>query len=98
MRHQDIIVIGAGGLQAGFYAAGECTGMGGREKALVEGAIAGHAAIGNHDAVRALWPQRARWQRFADAVQRSFALPASLKQLPRHDTLAAADGGLGFKP
>ena len=71
----------------GVYAAGECTGIGGSEKALVEGAIAGHAAIGNHDAARALWPQRARWQSFADAVQRSFALPASLKQLPRHDTL-----------
>ncbi|NVZ80142.1 FAD/NAD(P)-binding oxidoreductase, partial [Pseudomonas gingeri] len=31
---------------ADHYAAGECTGFGGSELALVEGAIAGHAAVG----------------------------------------------------
>ncbi|HJR33198.1 MAG TPA: FAD/NAD(P)-binding oxidoreductase, partial [Pseudomonas sp.] len=33
--------------RADHYAAGECTGFGGSELALVEGAIAGHAAVGD---------------------------------------------------
>ena len=36
------------------YAAGECTGFGGSELALVEGAIAGHAAVDERDAARRL--------------------------------------------
>ncbi|MFO6379655.1 FAD/NAD(P)-binding oxidoreductase, partial [Pseudomonas aeruginosa] len=48
------------------YAAGECTGFGGSELALVEGAIAGHAAVDERDAARRLWPRRRRWQGFAD--------------------------------
>ncbi|MGN2261407.1 FAD/NAD(P)-binding oxidoreductase, partial [Pseudomonas aeruginosa] len=40
------------------YAAGECTGFGGSELALVEGAIAGHAAVDERDAARRLWPRR----------------------------------------
>ncbi|MBN0063601.1 FAD/NAD(P)-binding oxidoreductase, partial [Pseudomonas aeruginosa] len=42
------------------YAAGECTGFGGSELALVEGAIAGHAAVDERDAARRLWPRRRR--------------------------------------
>ncbi|MGX4728692.1 NAD(P)/FAD-dependent oxidoreductase, partial [Pseudomonas corrugata] len=47
------------------YAAGECTGFGGSELALVEGAIAGHAAVGDTALAQRLWPRRERWQGFA---------------------------------
>ncbi|MDP3815059.1 FAD/NAD(P)-binding oxidoreductase [Pseudomonas sp.] len=73
--------------QADIYAAGECTGFGGSELALVEGAIAGHSAVGTREAAQRLWPQRRRWQSFADALQRAFALRPALKQLAAPDTL-----------
>ncbi|TRX73455.1 NAD(P)/FAD-dependent oxidoreductase [Pseudomonas mangiferae] len=69
------------------YAAGECTGFGGSELALVEGAIAGHAAVGEQTQARRLFPRRQRWQRFADALARDFALDPRLKTLARPDTL-----------
>jgi NADPH-dependent 2,4-dienoyl-CoA reductase/sulfur reductase-like enzyme len=69
------------------YAAGECTGFGGSELALIEGRIAGLAVIGRHDQARALWPQRERWQRFADRLNRAFALAPAIKQLAGPDTL-----------
>ncbi|VVN02700.1 FAD/NAD(P)-binding oxidoreductase [Pseudomonas fluorescens] len=73
--------------QAGHYAAGECTGFGGSELALVEGAIAGHAAVGNIAAARQLRPRRARWQGFAKALNRAFSLDPQLKSLAQADTL-----------
>ncbi|WP_433736105.1 FAD-dependent oxidoreductase [Pseudomonas putida] len=69
------------------FAAGECTGFGGSELALVEGAIAGHAAVGNTEAARQLWPRRARWQGFARALNNAFRLDPQLKALARADTL-----------
>ncbi|WLI15624.1 MULTISPECIES: FAD/NAD(P)-binding oxidoreductase [Pseudomonas] len=69
------------------YAAGECTGFGGSELALVEGAIAGHAAVGDLEAARQLWPRRARWQGFAKALNQAFVLDPQLKSLARPDTL-----------
>jgi NADPH-dependent 2,4-dienoyl-CoA reductase/sulfur reductase-like enzyme len=71
----------------GVYAAGECTGFGGSERALVQGAIAGHAATGQVPAAQALHPQLARWENFAQALQRSFTLNEALKVLPRPDSL-----------
>jgi NADPH-dependent 2,4-dienoyl-CoA reductase/sulfur reductase-like enzyme len=73
--------------RADHYAAGECTGFGGSELALVEGAIAGHAAVGNTHAARALWPRRARWQGFAKALNHAFTLDPQLKSLAQADTL-----------
>ena len=72
---------------AGIYAAGESTGFGGSEKALVEGAIAGHAAVGERDAAQRLWPQRQRWHGFARALNGAFALGDAVKNLARPDTL-----------
>ncbi|MDD1016768.1 NAD(P)/FAD-dependent oxidoreductase [Pseudomonas rubra] len=69
------------------YAAGECTGFGGSERALVEGAIAGHAAVGNRQAAQRLWHRRARWQGFANALNTAFALDPALKSLADSDTL-----------
>jgi NADPH-dependent 2,4-dienoyl-CoA reductase/sulfur reductase-like enzyme len=72
---------------ADHYAAGECTGFGGSELALVEGAIAGHAAVGNTAAARQLWPRRTRWQGFAKALNNAFSLSPHLKSLAQADTL-----------
>lgn len=69
------------------YAAGECTGFGGSELALVEGRIAGFAAIGANDQARRLCSERKRWQRFADRLNRTFALGAAVTQLAKPDTL-----------
>ncbi|VVO35699.1 FAD/NAD(P)-binding oxidoreductase [Pseudomonas fluorescens] len=73
--------------RADHYAAGECTGFGGSELALVEGAIAGHTAVGDLQAARQLWPRRARWQGFAKALNKAFALDPQLKSLAQADTL-----------
>jgi len=72
---------------AGVYAAGESTGFGGSEKALVEGAIAGHAAVGEQEAAQCLWSQRQRWHGFARALNGAFALGDAVRQLARPDTL-----------
>ena len=73
--------------QAGVYAAGECTGFGGSERALVEGAIAGFTATGNRQAAQRLWRRRARWHAFASALNKAFALDPALKSLATADTL-----------
>ena len=79
------------GLQAtsvpGIYAAGECTGIGGCERALAQGRIAGHAAVGDTQCARSFDKERAYWSAFAAHVQRCFALDASLRQLPQADTI-----------
>ncbi|MBU1329827.1 MAG: NAD(P)/FAD-dependent oxidoreductase [Gammaproteobacteria bacterium] len=72
---------------AGVYAAGECTGFGGSELALVEGRIAGHVAAGNREAAQRLRGERQRWQRFANSLNQHFALDPALKRLAAPDTL-----------
>jgi len=72
---------------ADHYAAGECTGFGGSELALVEGEIAGLAAVGETSAAEQLWPRRARWQGFARALNGAFRLDPKLKALAQADTL-----------
>ena len=67
-----------------IYAAGEPTGIGGLDRALVEGQIAGLAAAGREDEAHTLFRARARWDDFVDALQRAFA--------PRPEVLALADG------
>ena len=69
------------------YAAGECTGFGGSELALVEGAIAGHAAVGDQKKAHALWVQRDHWQTFADVLNKTFTLNPGLKTLSAPETL-----------
>ncbi len=71
----------------GVYAAGECTGFGGSERALAQGIIAGHAAVGNEREARSHEGERARWNAFAVQLHRSFALAPDIKTMPRPDTL-----------
>lgn len=71
----------------GIFAAGECTGVGGSELALIEGEIAGLAASGQTSAAAALSQRRQHWQAFADQVRHTFALQPQVLQLARPDTL-----------
>jgi D-hydroxyproline dehydrogenase subunit alpha len=72
---------------AGVYAAGELTGIGGAEAALVEGEIAGLAASGREDAARRLMAQRAAWRRFRAALARAYALREELARLAAAETV-----------
>lgn len=69
------------------YSAGEATGIGGLELALVEGEIAGFAAAGAFARARALYAARERYRKFAHALERTFALREELRALPREETL-----------
>lgn len=73
----------------GVWAAGECTGVKGDEAAVVEGAIAGHAAAG-HDADGAAGSlQRARraGRRFGERLARAFAARSELLHLADAETI-----------
>jgi D-hydroxyproline dehydrogenase subunit alpha len=69
------------------YSAGETTGIGGLELSLLEGEIAGLAAAGKHEAARELFPARAKQRKFADLLNRTFALREELKQLATPETI-----------
>jgi len=73
--------------QAGIFAAGEATGIGGLELSLVEGEIAGYAAGGHRDLGEKLFAVRKSHLRFAAALDEAFALRPELRDLPRPDTL-----------
>lgn len=72
---------------AGVYCAGESTGIGGVDQALVEGQIAGALASGPPEAARRLTPVRQRARKFARALDRAFALRPELKSLAQADTI-----------
>jgi NADPH-dependent 2,4-dienoyl-CoA reductase/sulfur reductase-like enzyme len=72
---------------ARVYAAGELCGIGGRDTARIEGAIAGHAACGEVAAADALLPAHRRARAFADALERCFALDPRVRALAQPDTL-----------
>ncbi|MGQ0709057.1 MAG: FAD-dependent oxidoreductase [Rhodoferax sp.] len=63
----------------GVWAAGECTGIGGSERARVQGRIAGYAAAGQGAQAQAAARHLPRWQAFADTVQRGFALGPAVR-------------------
>jgi hypothetical protein len=73
--------------QPAIFCAGELTGVGGVELALVEGEIAGLAAAGQKDAARPLFTRRFRLQNFAAALGTTFAPREELKFLARSDTI-----------
>jgi NADPH-dependent 2,4-dienoyl-CoA reductase/sulfur reductase-like enzyme len=71
----------------GVYCAGEPTGIGGVEHALVEGQIAGLAASGKVESAEKLFSVRAKQRRFADALNRAFELRPELKELAESSTV-----------
>lgn len=72
---------------ANVYSAGEATGIGGLELSLVEGEIAGLAAAGKPEAARELFRVRAKQRKFAELLNRTFALREELKKLPAPETI-----------
>ncbi len=72
---------------SGVYCAGEPTGIGGADCALVEGQIAGYAASGQPAPAEALFIQRAVWHKFRVALVEAFALRPEVKRLAGEDTL-----------
>ncbi len=71
----------------GIFCAGEPTGIGGLELALIEGEIAGYAATNWEDRAKHLFAKRARYQKVVRILQEAFALRPELKNLARPDTL-----------
>ena len=72
---------------ANIYCAGEPTGIGGVERSLFEGEIAGLAASGHLDHARRLSRKRPAMQRFVRALDRACTLRPELRSLPHDDTL-----------
>lgn len=72
---------------AHVYSAGESTGIGGLELSTVEGEIAGLAVADKHEAARNLFPVREKQRRFAELLNRTFALRDELKQLVEPETI-----------
>jgi NADPH-dependent 2,4-dienoyl-CoA reductase/sulfur reductase-like enzyme len=71
----------------GVYCAGEPTGIGGMELSVLEGRIAGYAAIGNRDAATRLFAERGRYQKLAGAMKTAFRLRPELANLSQPHTL-----------
>jgi D-hydroxyproline dehydrogenase subunit alpha len=69
------------------YAVGEITGIGGVEKAQLEGRIAALAASGRPAEARALFAARDRAMRFAHQLDAAFALRDELKALADETTI-----------
>jgi NADPH-dependent 2,4-dienoyl-CoA reductase/sulfur reductase-like enzyme len=72
---------------SGVYCAGEPAGIGGVDKSIVEGEIAGHAAAGHAGDARALHEKRERARRFQSALDSFTRLRPEVKQLAREDTI-----------
>jgi NADPH-dependent 2,4-dienoyl-CoA reductase/sulfur reductase-like enzyme len=68
------------------FCAGEPTGIGGADCALVEGQVAGLAATRAEDQARTLFSQRAAWHRFRTSLNQAFALRPELRHLATPDT------------
>jgi len=73
--------------QAGVYCAGEPSGIGGMELSVLEGQIAGYAAVGTDDAAEQLFASRSRYRKVADAMKIAFRLRPELTKLAAPDTL-----------
>ena len=71
----------------GVFCAGEPTGVGGADCALVEGEIAGLAAAGRAESARAWFDRRASWHQFRADLTAAFALRPELRQLADADTI-----------
>ncbi|HKA92005.1 MAG TPA: FAD-dependent oxidoreductase, partial [Haliangiales bacterium] len=71
----------------GIYCAGEATGIGGADKAAVEGEIAGLAAAGREAEARRLFGRRRRARAFADALAACFPPPRDWDSVVDDETI-----------
>lgn len=72
---------------AGIYAAGECTGFGGCDKAIVQGRIAGYHAAGELAKATFLIAKQRHWQRFSQQLRQSFVIDPDILNLSEDDTI-----------
>jgi NADPH-dependent 2,4-dienoyl-CoA reductase/sulfur reductase-like enzyme len=70
-----------------IFCAGEPTGIAGVESALIEGQIAGLAAIGRAADARKLFAARSKAQRFGRLLDRAFRLRPDLRAIPTASTI-----------
>jgi NADPH-dependent 2,4-dienoyl-CoA reductase/sulfur reductase-like enzyme len=70
-----------------IFCAGESTGIGGVEKSLIEGKIAGFSAVKEFEKAQDFFIERLKTQRFADNLNNTFALREELKTLPDAETI-----------
>jgi len=70
----------------GVYAAGEITGVGGADKARLEGRAAGWFAAAQTERGARLLPRVAAARAFADALGEAFRLRSDVRKLPEPDT------------
>lgn len=71
----------------GVYIAGQSPGAGGVDLALLEGRIAGYAAVGRKDEAGRLLASSGRARRFARALDRAFELRDELRTLATAETV-----------
>jgi NADPH-dependent 2,4-dienoyl-CoA reductase/sulfur reductase-like enzyme len=72
---------------ANVFAVGELTGIGGLDKAICEGAVAGAAAVNQAERAAPWLARRRALQGFLNQLNKAFALRAELKSLAQPDTL-----------
>jgi D-hydroxyproline dehydrogenase subunit alpha len=77
--------------------AGESTGIGGLEKSLIEGEIAGLVSNGCVEQAQTLLRKKEKSLRFAAALDRTFALRPELRHLPMADTLVCRCEDVSFE-
>lgn len=70
-----------------IFCAGEPTGIGGVDLALIEGQIAGLTATGQVSEAKTLFRKREKLRLFAHALDEAFCLRSELRSLPASDTL-----------
>lgn len=78
------------------FCAGEPTGIGGVELALIEGQIAGLAAMGRSKEAQTLIRKRNSGQRFVRALRKTFELDPNLRTLASDDTIVCRCEDVGF--
>lgn len=79
-----------------IFAAGEITGIGGLDKSLLEGEIAGLAAAGDESSARRLFGGRDKAYRFAQNLRHAFELRPELQRLAEDDTFVCRCEDVSF--
>jgi len=82
---------------ANVYCAGEPTGIGGVDLAILEGQIAGFAAAEQQHKARRVFRTRAHHREFANALDKTFVLRPELKKLARKDTFVCRCEDVSFE-
>ena len=82
--------------QSGVFCAGEPTGIGGVDLAILEGEIAGLCSAGRQEEARELTVRLARARVGAAAMDEAFAPRAELRDLPHADTIVCRCEDISF--